>query len=398
MIALFLSPLYFLVNGYIVHRLYGFLEGCHPKFNLKILKVIIAVFYAVPAFSPLIGFFMPYGTMLKRLSQLLCNYWFAVIIYTLIIVALGHGISLLLRRVLKVLPKDYFHKRSRKVVCGIITLVMIFSVTGYGIYNAHDIKVNDYSVSVNKTVAGTKSLKVVLLADLHMGYSIGVDHIQKMVDLVNEQKPDLICIAGDIYDNDYDALENPERLAEILGSMKSTYGTYACWGNHDVNEKILAGFTFNADDAKKHDSRMDSFFEKAKINLLEDEATLVDDKFYVVGRVDHEKPATKDNVRKTPDELIGNLDKEKPVIVVYHEPNELQELADAGADMVLSGHTHNGQIFPGNLIIKMFWENPCGYIKKDNMHNIVTSGVGVFGPFMRVATDAEICTIDVNFK
>ncbi|MGN1132463.1 MAG: metallophosphoesterase, partial [Ruminococcus sp.] len=67
-------------------------------------------------------------------------------------------------------------------------------------------------------------------------------------------------------------------------------------------------------------------------------------------------------------------------------------------DLLLCGHTHDGQIFPGNLITKLSWENSCGYLKKGNMHNIVTSGVGVYGPYIRVGTHAEVVSIDVNFK
>ena len=92
------------------------------------------------------------------------------------------------------------------------------------------------------------------------------------------------------------------------------------------------------------------------------------------------------------------MDADKPILVIDHEPDQLQELADAGVDIDLCGHTHDGQMFPGNLTIKLLWENPCGYLKKDQMHNIVTSGVGVFGPNMRVGTKSEICVIDVGFQ
>ena len=92
------------------------------------------------------------------------------------------------------------------------------------------------------------------------------------------------------------------------------------------------------------------------------------------------------------------MDLSKPVFVIDHQPKELQELADAGVDLDLCGHTHDGQTFPGNLTIRMMWENACGYLKKGDMHNIVTSGVGVFGPNMRVGTAAEICSVTVKFE
>ncbi len=92
------------------------------------------------------------------------------------------------------------------------------------------------------------------------------------------------------------------------------------------------------------------------------------------------------------------MDMDKPVIVIDHEPKELDALAQAGVDLDLAGHTHDGQMFPANLLMKFLWENPCGYLEKDQMHSIVTSGTGLFGPNMRVGTRAEICTITVEFQ
>lgn len=103
------------------------------------------------------------------------------------------------------------------------------------------------------------------------------------------------------------------------------------------------------------------------------------------------------DTRKTPKELTEELDLTKPLIVIDHEPRELNELSEAGVDLDLCGHTHDGQVFPLTLITDMVWENACGYLKKGSMHNIVTSGVGVFGPNMRVGTKSEICMIDIQF-
>ena len=86
------------------------------------------------------------------------------------------------------------------------------------------------------------------------------------------------------------------------------------------------------------------------------------------------------------------------MIVIDHEPAELQQLSDAGVDVDLCGHTHDGQLFPGNLTIKLMWENAYGYLKKGKMHNIVTSGTGLFGPYMRIGTRAEICPVTIRFR
>ena len=210
-----------------------------------------------------------------------------------------------------------------------------------------------------------------------------------MVDRINGQDADLVVIAGDIFDNEWEAVEDPETIAATLRSIRSKYGVYACYGNHDIEEPVLAGFTFRQSEKKESDPRLDEFLKNANITLLRDEGTLIDGKFYLYGRPDAHRPGRGIETRKTPDEITAGLDKDKPIIVLDHQPKELQELADAGVDIDLCGHTHDGQMFPGNLTIKLMWENACGYLQKGKMHNIVTSGVGLFGPNMRVGTKSR---------
>ena len=113
-----------------------------------------------------------------------------------------------------------------------------------------------------------KELNVVLIADLHLGYNIGCKQMEQMTEKINKQKPDLVVVAGDIFDNEYEALDDPEKLAEILRGIRSKYGVYACYGNHDIQEKILAGFTFGSKEKKESTPEMDEFLEKAEIMLL----------------------------------------------------------------------------------------------------------------------------------
>ena len=124
---------------------------------------------------------------------------------------------------------------------------------------------------------------------------------------------------------------------------------------------------------------------------------MIEDAFYLYGRPDYGRPGRGIRVRKTPEQVVAGMDPSKPIIVMDHQPRELAELAEAGVDIDLCGHTHDGQTFPGNLTARFFWENICGYLRKGDMHNIVTSGVGVFGPDMRLGTRSEICAITVRF-
>ena len=218
-----------------------------------------------------------------------------------------------------------------------------------------------------------------------------------LVDKVDSYQVDLVVLAGDIFDNEYEAIKDPDKVAAILGEMESTYGTYACWGNHDVSEKILAGFTFDSGEAQEEDERFLAFLDKARVNLLEDEGVLIDDAFYLFGRKDPSKALKMGEDRLPADQVTDGMDKDKPIIVIDHQPLELAELAAAGVDVDLSGHTHNGQIFPGNILLKFLWENPYGIEDKDGMYSCVTSGAGLWGPAMRIGTDCEIMLLDIQF-
>ena len=241
-------------------------------------------------------------------------------------------------------------------------------------------------------------LKIVLVSDLHLGYNIGLRQMEKMVAKINAEKADLVVIAGDIFDNEWEAVQEPARMAELLRGIRSKYGVYACYGNHDIEEPILAGFTFRQRAPKASSPQMDAFLSDAGIQLLRDEGVLIAGSFYLYGRADAQRPGAGISERKSPQEITQDMDKTRPIIVIDHQPRELAALAAAGVDIDLCGHTHDGQMFPGNLVVRPFWENFYGHLQKGSMHNIVTSGVGLFGPNMRVGTKAEICPITVHFS
>ncbi len=395
MIALYLSPLYICVCGYLFWRFVRWLSAGHSCFEKKSVRVILAIVYLGVIFSILIAFLMEPST-LQRKIQLFANYWLGVLLYTVLVVAAADIMRLIIKKTnLKV--KDKLFSRTGHLAVGTICLILTAAFSITGILSARTIKMTDYQIAVDKKAGYQESLKVILIADLHLGYSIGNWHMEQMVHKINQEAADLVVIAGDIFDNEYAALEHPGQIAETLSHIKSKYGVYACYGNHDIEEKILAGFTFSSDKKKVSDPRMDEFLEKAEIKLLRDEGVLIDDAFYLYGRPDYERPGRGIEARKTPGQITKDMDLAKPVLVIDHEPRELEELSNAGVDVDLCGHTHDGQTFPGNLTIHLFWENPCGYLKKGDMHNIVTSGIGVFGPNMRVGTRSEICRINVEF-
>lgn len=394
MIFLFLLPFYLGVSSYMMFRFFYWMKHCNHRFNWLRFKVPFAVVYLFMALSPVIAFLLPKSAVaivIRRIS----TYWIGIMLYSLLYVVLFDLLRLIAKHTK--LKNTLLFSRGSVISIGSVVVACAVATCLYGIFNARNIKVNEYSVTVNKSCGSDKHLKAVLVADLHMGYAIGVDHITNMVEKINQQDADIVIIAGDIFDNSYDGMDDPEGIKAQLRSIKSKYGVYAVYGNHDIDEKILMGFTFDWGGKQLHNEKMTNFMKECNIKLINDESVLINDEFYLVGRRDTDKPGTEDGTRAEISELTKDLDKTKPIFVLSHEPDELQKTADAGADIDFSGHTHDGQLFPGNLTIGLFWETPCGMIKKDNMYSIVTSGVGVYGTFMRVGTDAEICSVDIDF-
>ena len=398
MIAIYLSPIYLLLNLYILRWAYLWMGTCHSILRTLGFRLIFAVIYVLLSTSLLTGFLIKKPKSLHRILKITGNYFLGIFLYTLVIILLADFGRILLKYVFHA---SWIHSRTAFTVAGAICALLILLLSACGIFHAKYIKTTSYDVIINKTIPERTSLKVVLLADTHFGYNAGVLHARELVRKINKQKPDLVCIAGDIFDNEYDAIRNPEKLEKTLRGIKSTYGVYACWGNHDLNEEILAGFTFKHKDGDLSDikdPRMKKFLKDSNIHILKDESVLINDQFYVIGRKDASLTEKIHETRKAPAQLTEKLDRDKPIIMIDHQPKELQELADAGVDLDLCGHTHDGQTFPGNFTIKLMWENPCGLLSKDNMTNITTSGAGVWGPAMRIGTDSEICSINIQLK
>ena len=398
MIAIYLSPIYLLLNLYILRWAYLWMGTCHSILRTLGFRLIFAVIYVLLSTSLLTGFLIKNPKSLHRMLKITGNYFLGIFLYTLVIILLADFGRILLKYVFHA---SWIHSRTAFTVAGAICALLILLLSACGIFHAKYIKTTSYDVIINKTIPERTSMKIVLLADTHFGYNAGVLHARELVRKINKQKPDLVCIAGDIFDNEYDAIRNPEKLEKTLRGIKSTYGVYACWGNHDLNEEILAGFTFKHKDGDLSDikdPRMKKFLKDSNIHILEDESVLINDQFYVIGRKDASLTEKIHETRKAPAQLTEKLDRDKPIIMIDHQPKELQELADAGVDLDLCGHTHDGQTFPGNFTIKLMWENPCGLLSKDNMTNITTSGAGVWGPAMRIGTDSEICSINIQLK
>ena len=361
----------------------------------KLLIALSAIYLLISPLSIPAAFFSPRGTLLRRILSNIGNYWMGFNLHFV----LAMGVCFLIRLIVKLVKKDKYNLRLAQKITNVAVVSFTILMSVYGIVNAQNLKVTTYDVTVDKS-SKQDELNVVLIADLHLGYSVGVKQMERMVNKINELQPDVVVVAGDIFDNEFSAIYNPVRLAEILRGINSKYGVYAVYGNHDIEKDILCGFTFSDDDVTQVTSikEMDDFIENCGFTFLYDEAILINDDFYIYGRPDEERPNFGNDSRLEAEKITEGLDLSKLIICVDHEPHDQKKLSAAGVDVDLNGHTHAGQLFPGNIIINFFWDIAYGYKNFDGMHNIVTSGVGLFGPNMRTFTKAEIAQVKIHLN
>lgn len=392
---------------FIIILLYGFLNFylCRKvilwfsKFKLKrssiIIKTLISIVYLACFLSVVLGYFLPVSSTQKLILKF-SNYFTGTMFYMLIAAIISDLIILISVRVLHK-DKNFFYTKKYIFSAAIITLTLVGGLSLYGFIHAKDVKVTKYDIVVKNKEIKEKKLKIALVADLHLGYSVGHKMTKKMVDKINKEDVDLVLIAGDIFDNSYDSMDKPDKIKEYLKSIKSKYGTYAVFGNHDVKEKLFAGFSISEGKKAIRDNRMEDMLKEAGIKILNDKIEEIED-FYIIGRKDYSKAGDGTNNRLSIDKLVKKVDTNKFVIVLEHEPKDLDDISNKKVDLHVAGHTHAGQFFPLTIGTAIIWDNNYGYKKYNNMHSIVTSGIGVYGPNMRVGTDSEVVIINAKFK
>ena len=274
------------------------------------------------------------------------------------------------------------------------SLALALALTGYGLVHAQNTVVDRYDLQMDKP---GEDMKVVLIGDLHLSVNSRLATTKRMVELINAEQPDAVVIAGDIFTSSYEGLSHPEQYAEALRGIEAKYGVYAVYGNHDVEETLFGGFPISPISQAFRTAQMEQFFRDCNFTVLYDQVADIGG-VQLAGRVDGEKAGDGTTNRMTPAELLANIDPARPVVVLEHEPKEFKALKEAGADVALCGHTHAGQLFPGNLVVPFFNENAWGYKKVHDLDTVVTAGVGYYGPPMRVGTDSEVSVVNLKFK
>lgn len=278
----------------------------------------------------------------------------------------------------------------------IIPLIVTVAVNLAGSQTAHDVKVTNYSIEKEK-LGLTEPARIVLFADTHIGVNSTPKIYEDMVDRINEQDADLVVVAGDLVTSSFGAMRDPEIYASIMRGIESKYGVYAVYGNHDVDEPLLGGFTYAGKENAKRNPAMEGWVSDCGWKLLTDDVMRIPELngLVIAGRRDESRPGEGFDERAPLSDLLKETDPDDSILLLQHEPSDLYELDEYGVDLSVSGHTHDGQIFPGNIITKILTEQSYGMENWGDAIAVVTSGVGYYGPPIRVCTISEIVVIDL---
>lgn len=278
----------------------------------------------------------------------------------------------------------------------IIPLIVTVVVNLAGSQTAHDVKVTNYSIEKEK-LGLTEPARIVLFADTHIGVNSTPKIYEDMVDRINEQDADLVVVAGDLVTSSFGAMRDPETYASIMRGIESKYGVYAVYGNHDVDEPLLGGFTYAGKENAKRNPAMEGWVSDCGWKLLTDDVTRIPElnDLVIAGRRDESRPGEGLDERAPLSDLLKDTDPDDSILLLQHEHSDLYELDEYGVDLSVSGHTHDGQIFPGNIITKILTEQSYGMENWGDAIAVVTSGVGYYGPPIRVCTISEIVVIDL---
>lgn len=310
------------------------------------------------------------------------SFWLAAVLYFVLLIVV-FDLSRLTFNIFHFHPAFIYQQYEKfKLFLFIGSCVLVFSAILYGYVNACKARIKNFTFEVNKIGNNIKELNAVVLSDIHLGSIIGKVRFDRIVNEINNLNPDIVLFAGDVVDENIAPIVK-FNIGESLLRIKSKYGVYAITGNHE--------YIGGVDAAVK-------YLQEHGVKMLRDTALLIDSSFYLIGRDDKDKERFTGQQRKDLPSLIDNIDKSKPMILLDHQPFKLAIADSLGIDVQFSGHTHHGQMFPFQFITKKVFEVSWGYKKLNNMQVYVSSGVGSWGPPVRIGNTPEIINAKIIFK
>lgn len=364
-----------LVNLYIFSRTRAiFPTGNSAWWITAILFWLLAFAYVIGRFTERSG-----AMVLAEPFVKIGSWWLGAMVYLTLLFLLAdllRGVNGLFN-ITETLKFNWAGGKGKTVITVVYALSAIILIGGY--LSARIPTINRISFDLEKTMPDGRQ-KVVLVSDIHLGMMISNGRLDKMVELVNRENADLVLLAGDVFDEDLGpVIQN--NMGDLLKNLRAKHGVFAVLGNHE----------FYGNAAAAHE-----YLENHNITVLRDSVAVLPHGIAVIGREDITAERMYDKKRKTLTELLENVDTKNPVIVLDHQPYNLAEVAEHRVDLQVSGHTHNGQMWPFNYITGALFEISKGYGKIKDTHFYVSSGYGTWGPPIRTNSRSEIVVMEIS--
>jgi uncharacterized protein len=361
------------INFYLLKRSWQALPPnalLHTGYTIVFIVVSLSMFLAMG-----LGNVLPLGvvTVMENIGA----YWVIGLLY-FILAALFFDVVRVSNHFFRFYP-EWVTANYQQVklisLLAVIGLFISFSLVGNYRFRHPEVRQLNLEVPQGDGLAG--SLTIAVASDVHLGNIIRKNRLKKYVELLNKQNADIILFAGDLIDHSIRPVEANKMDVE-LRNLKARYGVYAVFGNHEYYGNV----------AKAVD-----FYKRSGIKLLRDSAVTIDNRFILIGRDDISQ-----HHRKPLETILSDIKVNLPTILLDHNPARMGDALKNNINLQLSGHTHDGQIFPINLLVKKMYPLAYGYRKSGNTNYYVSSGLGLWAAPVRIGTQSEILRINLTLS
>lgn len=315
-----------------------------------------------------------------QIMYFLNNYYVIILIYSFIIALIGLGTRIALLLFRKRWNVSAENKQRWYGYMMLLSLLLLILACNKGYRNTMEPIVSRYEVKIAKPSPGQEKLRIALVTDPHIGEIMGLSSIERLAKMVEAEKPDIFLIGGDIFDYDLRYGEK-EGVKETLKSINSKYGTYIVMGNHEYRGDV---------EGKK------AWLRDAGTLLIDSLITLPGTDIQLLGRDDHNNPDGRASFSDLA--MRYRIDRNKPLLLLDHQPRQIDEAQSLGIDLAMFGHTHGGQFVPFRFLVQLAFKQIEGISRYGNTTVVVSSGYGVAGSPFRVGTRSELVIIDVEFQ
>jgi predicted MPP superfamily phosphohydrolase len=372
---LIVFTVYFFANLYLYIKGY---RAIPPGGNLRTIYTVIFILLASAFIA---GKFLERAdsSVFSDILNIIGGFWMAFMLYGFLLFLIS-DITFPILKITGVINQDtipLYRKWAFLSTAG-ISAVLITA----GFINAVMPVVKEYNITIDKPAGGLKTFRIAAVSDIHLGSIIRKRSMKKLSEMLSGTEPDAIFLLGDIVDGEMGPVLRGD-LLNYFTCPRCRDGLLAITGNHE----FIGGADVTI-----------PYIEKKGIRILKDEVVTLEGAIQVIGRIDRDGARFRGGKRQPLDSLMKLVDRSKPVILLDHQPLQLDESEKNGVDLQLSGHTHNGQMWPLNYITAKIYEVSYGYKKKGNTQIIVSSGFGIWGPRIRLGSRSEILLINIKFK